>query len=266
MANLQRQSEQNLKLMTQPVIRSRIFYAGFTFLILGIDFKWLRKCKKRKIPWQAVFIPGGLCEYTGSTLLWNSWAHITKRKLWWVFSQIVLFMASFQRNKVLPPRHFPDLGLQMEWFLPQTSQTSLFLLLQLFFSLKGRSTPFGEHQTNVLAAIYLHFLLHAGCPCTFSVESESPFVLWSQWFLAILPIEIITSKPNGRSYVFVSNYLSTLTVRLGNTCRLSPPHSARGRKILNWQVGYPGLLLSETNVLLIWILTWMKRTEALCKR
>lgn len=135
-------------------------------------------------------------------------------------------MASFQRNKFLPPRHFPDLGLQMEWFLPQTSQMSLFLLLQLFFSLKRHSTAFGEHQNSVLPAIYLHFLLHAECPCTFGAESESPFVLCFQLFLASLSVEVITSKTDG----FVSNSLSTLTVRLGSTCRLSPPYSARWRK------------------------------------
>lgn len=147
----------------------------------------------------------------------------------------------------------------MQWFLPWTSQTYLFLLLQILLSPEGRSTELGEHQSSVMATTYLHFLLDAGCLCTFSVECESPFALCYQWFLVNLPIEIITSKPNGRSSAssslirgFVSHPLSTLAVGQGvSTRRLSPPHSARGRKLQNWQEGAPGLLQAEINILLI---------------
>lgn len=92
--------------------------------------------------------------------------------------------------------------------------------------------------------------------CWMWVPSHTP---WYQRFLANLPIEIRANQPNGKSsvsssliHVFFSHPLSTLTIRQGvNTCQLSPPHSARGRKLQNWQEGYPGLLESETNILLL---------------
>lgn len=72
---LRRQIEQPPK-----AVPTDFFYIRFTSLNLGINFKWFRKCKKRKIPQQAAFILGLLCDYTRSALLWNPWALVTKRK------------------------------------------------------------------------------------------------------------------------------------------------------------------------------------------
>lgn len=106
-------------------------------------------------------------------------------------SLIILFMPSFQSNGNLQSflSNISDLELEMELFLPRTSQ--------MCYASKGVA-QFGEHQSSAMATIYLHFLLDAGCLCTFSL-CVAP--LCYQWFLASLPIEIITSKSNGKSSV-----------------------------------------------------------------
>lgn len=108
-------------------------------------------------------------------------------------SQIVLFMPPFQRNKVLPCKHIPDLELQIERFLPQASHTSHFSPAIEFLWSELHSTDHCSSYCLFAFSPWNWFLLHL------MLNLSSLFILCHQWFPANLSTEILISKSNSWS-------------------------------------------------------------------
>lgn len=151
-------------------------------MTLGISFKWLRKCKKRKAPQQSAFIPGVLCEYTGNAFSGILVHTLQREKDDECISQIVLVTPSFQRNSNLQSflPNISDLELQMKRFLPRT--------FQICYTSKGIARSLG----NTRAVLWLPFI------CIFSLTMCVSVFQYSMCVLFCLLLSTISCQSTYR--------------------------------------------------------------------